>query len=112
MIYFDTEHMIKNYSSDWRNNFTFLKAKLTNRAFQRIKRGFVGTVKPGKEIIFSKSKLIELTALENSIDFNKKKENVPLAAQTFKVQLTFDFQTQRCFDILELFQETDYEFFE
>lgn len=62
-------------------------------------------------MVFSDSKLIGLDILEKSIDLENTDKKT-LQAQTFKVQLTFDYHTKLCFQLLDLLLVTNNEFFE
>lgn len=73
---------------------------------------FQGVIKESDAIVFSDSKLIGQTVLENSVDFDDKEYQKTLMAQTFKIQLNFDFHTKICFQLLNLFIAADNEFFE
>ena len=61
--YFDTEYMIENFTNAWKNNFTFQNASFTAKAHHFIRHNFSGTIKRGKEIVFSEKKLIKLSML-------------------------------------------------
>lgn len=50
--------------------------------------------------------------LEGSVEFDNLEGITTLVAETFKVQLIFDFHTKLCFKFLDLFIESTDEFFE
>ena len=88
----------------------FQPGQFTISAFQKVKQVFQGVVKD--EIVFSESKLIGLSLLEHCVDFDTSEGQTTLMAQTFKVQLNFDYHTSIAFEILEALMKTDTEFFE
>lgn len=53
-----------------------------------------------------------MSALEECIDFEDTKNSQTLAAETFKVQLNFDFDTHICFKLLEMLIYANQEFLE
>lgn len=104
--------MIKNFTSSWKKNFSFQPTQFTMGAFELVKGVFQGKVKRNKSIAFTESKYVGLNVLNDSIDFEDEEESATLVAETFKVQMNFDFETKLCFELFDLMSATNNEFFE
>lgn len=90
----------------------FQPAQYTMKVNELIKGGFIGSIKQGKEFVFSDSKIIGINVLMDSVDFENQKEGFTLVAETFKIQLNFKFNTKLCFDLLGYMVNTNNDFFE
>lgn len=64
------------------------------------KNGFIGCVKPNKNLIFVARKMVGIRDLQNCIDFESEEHSYALISETFSVKLNFDFSTEICFEIL------------
>lgn len=107
----DLKLILQKFMQSWRNNFQFLPTQLTYGAKEKIKGGFIGCVKPGKQFIFKTRKMVGIRDLEACIDFESG-DSCALLSETFSVQLNFDFKTEICFELLEQFIQANLDFFE